>query len=173
MVGGEDGRTEQGRHRKEEREECGKCQGSKWEGTAAGPARPHLARRYAKEEGRHREGKGGCEGRDEWNSGEFSGLLSVKGLGDGCSRPDRQRLETSLKDAARRGAAASSRSGLRTEQEGVKWRPGSKQVIQPILHSLEKQVLAQTGRSTHWSQDIKHKTAARPRDAAILALIKY
>lgn len=65
-----------------------------------------------------------------------------------------------------RGAAASSGSGLRSEQEGVKWRPGSEKVIQPILCSLEKQVLAQTDRSTHLSQDIKHTTAAQPRDAA-------
>lgn len=34
----------------------------------------------------------------------------------------------------------------------------------------EEAGLAQTGRSTQQSQDIKPKTAARPRDAAILDL---
>lgn len=69
-----------------------------------------------------------------------------------------------------RGAAASSRSGLRTEQEGgqVEARLQKGHPADPPL--TEGAGLAQTGRSAQQSQDIKPKTAAQPRDAAILDL---
>lgn len=144
MVWGRDGKTEQGRSPKKERGmrwmPKKKMRGdSRWSGQAAFSSL--LWKEWGTTRGRRRR----MWGWDEWSSREISGLLSVRGLGTagpGLTGRD-WRHSPALPCGSRRFISFRVKNPARGGQVEARLQKGHA-VIQPILHSVNKQVLADT-----------------------------